>query len=311
MSDTDRTPPLVVDLEAGVIEGVHPDSGAGRDTVINNFVDGEDAIHLDQRYPGITSFDQLDVTATEDGEGVIIDLSGHGGGTLTINGITVDQLGAHNFLFAGGGRRVHIYGGDQGDESAVLEEEHGGGRDYDFVNNLNPPPGAHSYIGSRSDDLMIFGDRDGDRDDTVLGRSGDDTIYGGGGSDTIFGGEGEDWLYGDAGDDRLIGGGGDDRLTGGAGDDTLTGGEGADAFVVKAGHGDDRITDFTDGEDAIDLSAFTGIAGFGDLTATQQGDDVQIDLSAHGGGTITLDGFSLDDLDAADFIFHEAPVEGM
>ena len=46
---------------------------------------------------------------------------------------------------------------------------------------------------------------------------------------------------------------------GNSGDDTLTGGAGADTFVFEAGHGDDTITDFTDGEDMTDLSALTGI----------------------------------------------------
>ena len=55
----------------------------------------------------------------------------------------------------------------------------------------------------------------------------------------------------------------------------------------------------------IDLSAFTGISQFSDLTATQEGADVEIDLSAYGGGTITLQGFTLGDLDESDFLFHD------
>ena len=46
----------------------------------------------------------------------------------------------------------------------------------------------------------------------------------------------------------------DDWLSGGTGTDTLTGGAGADTFAYFAGHGSDTITDFTDGEDVIDLS---------------------------------------------------------
>ena len=88
-----------------------------------------------------------------------------------------------------------------------------------------------------------------------------------------------------------------------AGDDIMTGGEGADTFVFAGAHGNDTITDFTDGEDLIDLSAFANIAKFGDLAATQVGDDVRIDLSDHGGGTITLQDFTLGDLDETDFVF--------
>ena len=39
----------------------------------------------------------------------------------------------------------------------------------------------------------------------------------------------------------------------------------------------------------IDLSAFSAISGFSDLMITQDGDDTVIDLSAHGGGEITLE----------------------
>ena len=36
---------------------------------------------------------------------------------------------------------------------------------------------------------------------------------------------------------------------------------------------------------------------------TSDGNGVAIDLSAFGGGTITLSGFSVDDLDSSDFVF--------
>ncbi len=105
--------------------------------------------------------------------------------------------------------------------------------------------------------------------------------------------------------DDFVGGDGDDTIEGGDTDDTMTGGTGADIFVFVPGHGNDTVTDFTDGEDMIDLSAFSSISGFGDLTATADGNDVRIDLSAHGGGTITLQDSALDNLDATDFVFHQ------
>ena len=48
------------------------------------------------------------------------------------------------------------------------------------------------------------------------------------------------------------------------------------------------FTDFTDGDDVVDLSAFSTIAGFSDLTITAGADGVTIDLTAHRGGTILL-----------------------
>ena len=97
----------------------------------------------------------------------------------------------------------------------------------------------------------------------------------------------------------------DDTLQGGTSDDTMTGGTGADTFVFAENHGADTITDFTDGDDTIDLSAFADITDFDDISRkiTQDGTDTVIDLEDFGGGTITLEGFTSTDLTADDFAF--------
>ncbi|CAH1657164.1 putative Serralysin [Hyphomicrobiales bacterium] len=110
--------------------------------------------------------------------------------------------------------------------------------------------------------------------DTVVGSSADDLIHGGDGADTLSGGPGADWLYGEAGNDILNGnkggdhlhGGkgadtlngqlGNDTLLGGLGNDTLTGGDGNDIFCMQPGGGIDIVTDFTQGEDVINLFLF-------------------------------------------------------
>jgi Ca2+-binding RTX toxin-like protein len=85
------------------------------------------------------------------------------------------------------------------------------------------------------------------------------------GADTLTGTDGRDKLRGGCGQDTLDGCGGDDILTGGGGADVLTGGFGRDCFLADetqvhiSSDPNDRasleiITDFTRGEDVIDLS---------------------------------------------------------
>jgi Ca2+-binding RTX toxin-like protein len=102
-------------------------------------------------------------------------------------------------------------------------------------------------------------------------------INGTGGADRLSGTGAGETLSGLGGNDRLAGNGGDDRLDGGLGADVLSGGQGRDVFVFLsvshsapgqsgyvnngaysaiAGQGQrDIITDFTHGQDRIDLSA--------------------------------------------------------
>ena len=96
---------------------------------------------------------------------------------------------------------------------------------------------------------------------------------------------------------------------GASGDDTLTGAAGADTFVFDSNHGNVVVTDFTDGEDLIDLSPISGISGFQDLTITADGSAAVIDLTAHGGGTIRLENFDVADLDAEDFVLAEPTLD--
>ena len=130
-------------------------------------------------------------------------------------------------------------------------------------------------------------------------------LEGGAQGDRIRGMDGADELFGHGGNDRIVGGKGDDRIDGGAGDDDLVGGGGRDTFLFGAGHGNDVITHFRAGEDLLDLSAL-GITGLGEVAAAQTGGGLQLDLAAHGGGSILLKGFS-GTLDAADFVFAPEP----
>ncbi|MGO4233721.1 VWA domain-containing protein, partial [Vibrio cholerae] len=97
----------------------------------------------------------------------------------------------------------------------------------------------------------------GGGDDRIYGQGGVDLMFGGSGNDQLYGGEGNDGLRGGTGNDTLDGGAGNDILIGGLGNDILTGGSGEDLFKWVDGDLDnskDRITDFTIGQDKIDLS---------------------------------------------------------
>ena len=95
-------------------------------------------------------------------------------------------------------------------------------------------------------------------------------------------------MDGGAGNDVLRAGAGEDTLIGGAGDDTMTGGFHDDTFQVGANEGNDEITDFTLGEDKLDLTdiTFGDDAGAGEVNMQEfftenvsvEGEDLFLDL---------------------------------
>jgi Ca2+-binding RTX toxin-like protein len=122
-------------------------------------------------------------------------------------------------------------------------------------NRIIGSAGADKIYGLGGDDSV----QAGDGDDLVWGGIGNDVLKGEGGNDTLWGGDGNDTLSGGDGNDILYGDAGNDILEGGAGSDTLTGGAGNDIFRFRIGDvggtAIDTITDFTKGQDKIDLSA--------------------------------------------------------
>ena len=179
----------------------------------------------------------------------------------------------------------------------------------DLTEDMFILPGTDQTVTGTDDHEHFYGDW------------GDDTLDGGGGADKLDGRQGDDTLVGGAGNDYIVGGQGDDRIEGGTGNDTLFGDGGQsgddqyadgtptgetdnDTFVFAPGDGQDVIKDFRDGEDLIDLTAFTGISGFDDISARQSGSNVVIDFNND--NSITLSNFNLNDLDASDFIFYDA-----
>lgn len=175
-----------------------------------------------------------------------------------------------------------------------------------------------------------------DFDDTLTGDGGDNIIEGKGGGDTLTGGAGSDTasyesssqavsvdlglgaasggdadgdtlagfenIRGSAYDDTLTGDGGANVMEGGAGDDILTGGAGSDAFVYCSNDtGSDTITDFTQGDDLIDVTAFD-LTDIGDMTIVDDGFGNAL-VTLPSSNTVTLTGVDHTLLTNGDFAF--------
>ena len=151
--------------------------------------------------------------------------------------------------------------------------------------------------------------------DTLTGNGAANVLSGGGAADTIVGGAGNDTLIGGGGADTLNGGADNDTIDGGGGVDAMTGSLGNDIFdfnqIAESGVGAgnrDIITDFTTGQDDIDVNtidANSGAAGnqnFSNLfglngaafTAAGQMRFTQIDTDGVGGVDSTLLRFNTD-----------------
>lgn len=118
------------------------------------------------------------------------------------------------------------------------------------------------------------------------------------GSDLIFGSRSGNRLDGADGDDRLDGRNGADTLIGGDDVDRLVGGGGRDRFVFDGDDGDDRIADFANGSDRIQITE--GAARFSDLSISQVGRHAVVSFSET---AVTLLRTNVSVLDASDFVF--------
>jgi Ca2+-binding RTX toxin-like protein len=143
--------------------------------------------------------------------------------------------------------------------------------------------GYHQYGGTSGNDLYqrVLDPREAaitltgtTAGDLVLGTRFADLVAGGNGHDLLDGAAGNDRLFGQNGNDTLRGGDGNDLLNGGTFNDLLTGGLGRDQFVFTLVSGDDRITDFTFGQDRLNLRAFDfadAAAALSHFTQTAEG----------------------------------------
>lgn len=165
-------------------------------------------------------------------------------------------------------------------------------------NVLDGRAGADILQGGLGNDTYVLGN---DTSDTVVDTGGVDTITStvsmdlnnyadienlillGRANSKATGNASANLLVGNVGDNVLDGGAGNDRLIGGEGRDVLTGGLGQDTFVFKATSESsmgaaDRITDFTVGEDIIDVSGIDALA----MSGTRPGGFCGVGNFSHG-----------------------------
>lgn len=181
------------------------------------------------------------------------------------------------------------------DGGAGNDQLYGGGGNDTLIGGA----GDDFFAGGADFDTVVFAGNAGVVADIAAGRAtgqGNDTL---GGAENITGGNGSDHISGNAAANVLNGAAGADTLVGRGGADVLTGGAGADRFVFADFDGNDRITDFQDGLDRIQIGGRT--TGFADLHIT--GGAAGCVVSWDAGTTIVLANVAAVQLTAADFIF--------
>ena len=237
-------------------------------------------------------------------------LSGGGGDDVLIAGTGVDRIDG------GDGIDTVVLGSSDEMVSINLSREwqYSGDGWNQIVNVENVVTGGGADIIKGNDIGNVV--ESGAGNDWVYANGGDDVLIGGEGIDRLFGGDGNDtvlyetdenlvidlnseWQLSNgetsegidklidienvttgSGEDVLIGNDGANVLTGGDGDDTLTGGDGADVFRFYSSEGasTDVITDFTVGEDSIELiDDTTGEVAQAQITTDASGSTVTWD----------------------------------
>lgn len=210
--------------------------------------------------------------------------------------ITADDIPSN--ISAGGGQdRVFIDAQGASTHSldvGMIEAEivYGGGEDN--VMNASSALTTVYLIGAGGDDQLTGGNSV----DVLLGYDDDDTL---------MGGHSRDWLYGGNGSDILNGGSGDDFLIGGQGLNAMPDGV-QDTFVFDPNFGTDRVYEFDNGIDLIDLTSLPGLT-FSDLAISAVDGGVNTEVSVGGGGEIYMMGIAMSDIDATDFVFSGSSAE--
>lgn len=270
---------LVGDQDGDAIFGL-----AGQDTLIGER--GSDTLNGGEGNDVLLGGLQNDRALGGDGNDLIV---GEGGADTLIGGAGVDTLigGSGADSLRGDDGNDHVVGGG-GADTAVG----GDGEDTIFGGD-----GIDSLVGGEDDDRLSGGGSA----DTIFGGTGNDHLFGGDGKDVLGGGDGNDTLFGADGSDTLNGGANNDRLVGGEGFDKYRTGSGRDVVVVKEDDGRDKILDFQNGADRIDLTDFD-LADFNAVNALASAFGPGIIIDFGGGDELIIENFTLAQFNAADVI---------
>ncbi|GAB5448484.1 Hint domain-containing protein [Gymnodinialimonas sp.] len=273
------------------------DGGSGNDTLKGD--EGNDSMD------GGLGDDQL-----EGGKGDDTLIDDHGNSTMQ-GGEGNDEMYANGDASSlDGGEGDDYIAASSGDDTIEGDK----GADTIFANEGNDSVRAgednDEVYGGGGNDTIDAGEGNdtvsgGDGDDTIFGDKGADVIYGGEGNDTIDGGEDNDALSGGAGNDSITAGKGNDTIEGGEGDDTMRAGEGTDTFVIRDGHGSDRILNFS----SNDIIAFdmAEITSYQDVLDRMSGDDTTV-ITFDNGDTLRLVDFEREDIGPSNFAYSAGPV---
>ncbi len=305
--------------------------GAGNDTfvvargqgsdVITDFQAGAahgDVVRL--AGTGLTDFARVQAAMTASGSDTVLALGN--GETLTFENVAPSAFAANDFFqktfyLANSLGPTTTRTGTSADDTLTGTT----GRDL-----LDGRAGADAMSGGAGDDTYVVdnsgdavGELAGGGRDTVRAGVGytlpanvENLMLTGGGAIKGVGNALANKMFGNGAANRLVGGAGDDLLIGMGGGDVLTGGMGADSFqYTRSGQGGDTVTDFTLGQDVVDLRWLMKSVGYagtdplasGHLALAQSGANARVivdaDGSAGGGApetVVTLLGVAAADL---------------
>jgi Ca2+-binding RTX toxin-like protein len=292
--------------------------------------DGNDVIDLTQANIGGFATLQAILGETAAGDAFIRSFLNGQASTLVLAGVSIADLDASDFLFAGAanetvngtaarddlfgaGGRDRLMGrdgndrlfGEDGNDTLVGgagNDTHNGGdgRDLAFFDASGAAVVANLGLGRATGQGIdrFFGVED------VRATNADDRVTGDGLANAIHGLGGNDTLFGGAGNDTIRSGTGDDRVNPGTGSDVLFSEGGRDVFLFDTDHGFARVMDFNAvNDDKISFKDNANFSSFADVQAamTQVGGDVRIraDASNH----VRLIDVDIADVTANDFIF--------